>query len=209
MRYSSSMLVAIVISFFVFLGMSILVSTPKLNKSTQIEMVSFSKVQDIESTVMKYDKPKEPPKQEKVKQPPSAPSIDIVDNSTDRAALVIPIGKAKIIDASISKLSLPNITNPGINGETSRELYPMLMVQAIYPPDALRTKTEGWVKVKFIVNEFGLVSHAKVIDAKPRRVFNRSALKAIQKSKFKPLIVDGKKMPQTAVQVIEFKIKEQ
>jgi protein TonB len=46
-----------------------------------------------------------------------------------------------------------------------------------------------------------------VLDAKPRRLFERAAKKAILKWKFKPRIVDGKAVPRKAIQTIEFKLE--
>jgi protein TonB len=65
---------------------------------------------------------------------------------------------------------------------------------------------EGWVKVAFTITARGTVTDAVVVESKPRRLFNRSALTAIRKWRFKPQVVDGKPVPVRATQVIEFKL---
>lgn len=208
MRYSSSTLAAVVICLITFLGMSLLVSAPKYKKSTQIEMIDFSQVQDMKETAVKPDKPIEPPKQEKIKQPPAAPKIDVVESPPDRKSIPVPTGIAEISKALITPMALPDITNPGNAFTENRSLTPTLTMQAAYPPEAIRKKIEGWVKVEFTVNEYGMVTNASVIEAQPKRIFNRSAIRSIHKYKFEPLIVDGQAMPQKAVQIIEFKLND-
>jgi len=66
--------------------------------------------------------------------------------------------------------------------------------------------TEGWVKLEFTILEDGTVSDVDVLDADPKRVFDRAAKKAILRWKFKPLVVDGKAQQRRATQVIDFKL---
>lgn len=54
----------------------------------------------------------------------------------------------------------------------------------------------------------GTVTDVKILDSKPRRLFDRAAKRAILKWKFKPRVVDGKPVPRRAVQTIEFKLAE-
>lgn len=75
-----------------------------------------------------------------------------------------------------------------------------------YPRKALRNKEEGWVKVSFTITEKGTVSNPKVVSAKPRRVFDRSALQAIRKWRFKPKTVGGRPVRTNATQLIEFNL---
>jgi protein TonB len=87
------------------------------------------------------------------------------------------------------------------------ELIALVKIAPRYPRKAAIAKKEGWVKVEFIVTELGTVKDVKVLDAKPRRLFERAAKKAILKWKFKPRIVDGKAVPRKAIQTIEFKLE--
>ena len=65
---------------------------------------------------------------------------------------------------------------------------------------------EGWVKVIFTVEPDGSVSSPKVVESKPPRVFDSSALRAIKKWKFKPKVVNGIAVSQDGTQIIEFKL---
>lgn len=75
-----------------------------------------------------------------------------------------------------------------------------------YPRKAARSGEEGWVKIEFTITAQGEVTDPKVVASKPRRIFDRAALKAIRKWRFKPRTVNGKAVPRRAVQVIEFRL---
>ncbi len=83
---------------------------------------------------------------------------------------------------------------------------PLLRIEPDYPRKAARTRKEGWVKLAFTITERGTVIDPVVLDSRPRRVFNRSALTAIRKWRFRPKVVDGSAVPTRATQVIEFKL---
>ena len=189
--------------------MSLLIKPPKYQKSTQIDMVNFSKINDMKAPDT-YKKPKdfEKPVKEVIKKPPVAPKLDLTTTSSSEG-FILPAGLAPKISPELIKIALPSLVHPDIGfSSNNADLVQLLAIQPMYPPIAARNKIEGWVKVEFIVNEFGKVTKAKVIEAKPRGVFNTATLKAIYKSKFKPLMVDGKAVPQVATQIIEFKLEQ-
>ena len=66
---------------------------------------------------------------------------------------------------------------------------------------------EGWVKIEFTITETGTVKSPRVIDAEPPRVFNREAIRAILKWKFKPRVVDGVAVERLATQTIDFNLE--
>jgi len=208
MRYTSSMFVATILSLATFFGMSLLIANPKYKKSTVIEMVDFTNIADVKQQEVKPVEPPQPPKQIQSVSPPVAPAIDIAENR-DRPVTEIPTNRFHNNDFDITKLAKPTIgNNPGSHLNNDSDLIQLLAIEPVYPTTQLRNKIEGWVKVEFTVNEFGQVSQAKVIDSQPKRVFNNATLKAVYKSKFKPMKVNGKAISQTAVQIIEFKIKD-
>ncbi|SDD81676.1 energy transducer TonB [Kordiimonas lacus] len=76
-------------------------------------------------------------------------------------------------------------------GVSDGERIPIVRVNPTYPRRALIDGVEGWVILDFTVSEMGTVENAVVIDANPKGYFERAALKAIQKFKYKPTVVDG------------------
>ncbi|MBS0571616.1 MAG: energy transducer TonB [Proteobacteria bacterium] len=75
-----------------------------------------------------------------------------------------------------------------------------------YPPEAYRSRREGWVEVQFTITTDGTVNDAKVVNAEPARVFNQAALEAVRRWTFKPRTVDGKPTAEQATRRIEFKL---
>ena len=49
--------------------------------------------------------------------------------------------------------------------------------------------------MSFTILPSGATAHAEVIEAVPSSVFNRSALKAVERFKYTPKVVDGKAEP--------------
>ena len=80
------------------------------------------------------------------------------------------------------------------------DYLPIVKVSAIYPRRAQSRGIEGFVIVEFIVTKTGAVSNAKIIQAKPEGIFDRAALDAVAKSKYKPRVVDGGAMEVAGVQ---------
>jgi protein TonB len=78
-------------------------------------------------------------------------------------------------------------------------------VQPDYPPAAYRSRQQGWVEVQFTINADGSVSGAKVLESEPNRLFDRAALDAVRRWKFKPRMVNGEPTSELATRRIEFK----
>lgn len=86
------------------------------------------------------------------------------------------------------------------------DVVPIVRVEPSYPRDAIMRGLEGWVQVRFTINPDGSVSDPEVVAAEPPRVFNREAVRAILRWKFRPRIVDGQPVAREAEQLIEFRI---
>ena len=77
-----------------------------------------------------------------------------------------------------------------------------------YPPDAFRSRQEGWVEVAFTVAADGSVKNGSVVNANPPRLFNAAALRAIADWKFQPRLENGQPAEQTMRTRIEFKLPD-
>ncbi len=92
------------------------------------------------------------------------------------------------------------VGDPGLEDE----VIPLFKLTPEYPRKAARAGKEGWVKLEFTITRQGRVADAAVVEARPRRLFNRAALRAIRKWRFKPRITGGKPVARRATQIIEF-----
>jgi periplasmic protein TonB len=59
---------------------------------------------------------------------------------------------------------------------------------------------EGYVLLQFTIDELGRVVNPSGIEAQPRGVFDGAGLKAVERFKYKPRVVDGRAVPVTGVQ---------
>ncbi|TMP32650.1 energy transducer TonB [Pseudoalteromonas rubra] len=92
---------------------------------------------------------------------------------------------------------------------TDMQATPIVRVEPRYPSVAARDGTEGWVELHFTISETGTVIDAQVANAEPKRIFNREALKAIKRWKYRPQIVDGQPQPMPGQKVVlEFKLNQ-
>jgi protein TonB len=86
------------------------------------------------------------------------------------------------------------------------DIVPILRVEPIYPTVAMMRKIGGWVDVEYIVMPDGSVAQARVVASQPKGMFEKSALRAITKWKFKPRVVNGQPVPRAVTQRINFNV---
>lgn len=148
-----------------------------------------------------------PPKPPPPKNPPPPPKMEIQ--------------KVNQQVADMPKLDLPNLDIPLVGGSgmfigsfetidktAEGDIIPIVVIRPMYPRDAAMQGIEGWVKVEFTITPVGTVKDPRVIDSDPPRIFNREALRAILKWKFKPRVIDGVAVERPATQIIDFNLEQ-
>ncbi|MEL7449801.1 MAG: energy transducer TonB [Pseudomonadota bacterium] len=83
----------------------------------------------------------------------------------------------------------PPITGPGSAWGDGGPL-PIAKVSPIYPASALRRALEGFVIVEYTVTVTGAVRDPVVVESS-NRVFNKSAIDAALRFKYRPRVIDG------------------
>ena len=58
--------------------------------------------------------------------------------------------------------------------------------------------------LNLLVNEKGKVVNVKLVSAKPPRIFNKEASRAVRRWQFKPKTIDGVAVSQTGQLTVEF-----
>jgi protein TonB len=177
-------LVALGITFALFYVMQMLISmgggdSQNAFDGPSIEFVRLKRDSDI------LTRKRELPKKEKPPEAPPPPELQM--SQTDA-----PTGDTLAIAA-------PSVdVNPDIGGDislgmraTDAERVPIVRVQPQYPMRAQDRGLEGWVYVEFTITTNGSVRDPVVLDAEPPRVFDRAAIRAVRKWKYRPEIVDG------------------
>ncbi|MEN9464402.1 MAG: hypothetical protein RL217_583 [Pseudomonadota bacterium] len=169
-------------------------------------MVDFVRLQQESRTELKERHKSEPPKIQK----PQIPEQSL--NSSSSASLpALHTGlSAGALDMSISHNSLlgdATVSGSGM-GFGDSDVMPLVRMNAQYPQRAIRQKIEGYVTARLFINGEGSVDNVEILDAQPSGIFEREAIRAMYKYKFKPKMENGRAQPQTATQTIEFKLAE-
>jgi len=206
-RTAIAALIAVAVTFGLFLFMYGLISSggDKRGELDAIAGIHFGKV-EIPDDIQTRSRRK-PPKPPPPKEPPPPPKMQV--SKMDQQVQNLP------------QMDLPNLDVPLVGGEgmfigsfqqvdqnAEGDIIPVVVIRPMYPREAAISGTEGWVKVEFTITETGTVKDPRVIDAKPARIFNREAIRAILKWKFKPRVIDGVAVERRATQIIDFTLDE-
>ena len=93
----------------------------------------------------------------------------------------------------------PNTPKEGVlhkvEFKLNQDYQPLSKVEPEYPREALLNSIEGYVIIRFEIDESGSVANPRVLIAKPPNVFNESALTAVAQFKYTPTYVDGQPTP--------------
>lgn len=183
-RWMIALLIAALATLSVFWMMQGLISSGNsvVNEESFGRLTNFvdvSQDEDVQTKTRKVVKPpvaQEEPEQPKMAKPATQNSND---NSFDIGAL--DISGDLSVDA-------------GLNGASTSDgdYLPIVKVAPQYPRRALKKGIEGYATVEFTVTTLGTVKDPKVIDSKPKHVFDRAAINAAKKFKYKPKVIDGK-----------------
>lgn len=96
----------------------------------------------------------------------------------------------------------------GIQGPGSGDLVPIVRVAPLYPGRASSRGMEGYVIVQFTVTATGTVTDAIVIESSDS-LFDRAALAAVRKFKYRPRVVDGSPVAVAGVRnLFSFKLEK-
>ncbi len=96
-----------------------------------------------------------------------------------------------------------------VASQSDSDIVPVVRVNPQYPIRAEERGIEGWVELEFTISAAGTVKDAKVTNAKPKGVFDRSALRAIKKWKYNPKVEDGVAVDRPGVTVrLDFDLED-
>lgn len=199
-------MVAVGITFGLFLFMYKLISmgSGERKELDAIAGIHFGPVEIPDDIVERSRrKPKKPPPP---KDPPPPPRMQV--SKVDQTVQQMP-------QMDMPQIDVPMLGGAGmfignfeqVDKTAEGDIIPIVRINPIYPREAAMKGIEGWVKIEFTITEVGTVKSPKVIDSKPARVFNREAVRAILKWKFKPRVIDGVAVERRATQTIDFTLE--
>jgi protein TonB len=108
--------------------------------------------------------------------------------------------------------SAPAVASDSIPAEFSESqldapLIAVVRIPAVYPPGAIRNSIEGWVKVRFVVNETGRTEGIQILDARPPGLFESSVRRSVGTWRFKPGTVGGMPVRTVVQTTVRFELE--
>ena len=205
LRVPIALLLAAAVSLGLFYLMHVMISSGhgRLDRTESYSVVDFVRLKrESETQLKKRVIPEKPPLP---KEPPPPPQMSVAQ-TPDPQMPEIRMNMPKISSTGVTGGPFMGVVGGAVSTTENAELIPLVRIAPRYPRKAAMAGTEGWVKLSFTVTKEGSVKDVEVVEAKPRRVFDRAAKQAILKWKFKPKVVDGKPVERQAVQTIDFKL---
>ncbi len=190
-----------VVTFFLFVFMAFLIEPgdgPKRGEKQVVVELFMEKID--ENTRLKE---REPPKKPEPPDKPPPPQAARVNQSAKPNVLNIDLNM-KGLDSALAG------TGPFIGGTmTDGEAIPWVVIQPQYPRKAAMDGITGFVTLEFTVQPDGSPKDVRIINSKPRRMFDRAAMRAVYKWKFKPRVEDGIAIEQPNMRyTMEFKLEQ-
>lgn len=199
-RYGGAAAVALLISFGLFTIMQSLVARGTGGLAEKRERTVFDFVRlarDERTETKKREKP-----DRKIDQPDTdIPMPESQSSSLDSGGITVP-------NVAFSpELSLAG--GPSLGSGADADIMPLVRVNPRYPPRAQSRGIEGWVYLEFTITPQGTTTDIVVLDADPKGFFERSAINAVKKYKYKPRVENGKAIARPGVQIVlSFDIEE-
>jgi protein TonB len=193
-------IIALSVTFAIFFIIQALISqASELNKSNKApNFIEFIRIkQDDSLQERKRTIPDKPPTP---KRPPQ-PQVELDVSKPPPTAN---------LDFDMPDFSLPTdfsgafMGNLESMGTGTSQLIPIVKVAPRCPREAQISGIDGSVTLILNVNASGRVSTIQVKSAKPTRVFNSEAIKAVKRWQFKPKTIDGIAVDQKGELLVEF-----
>ena len=196
-RYAIGVGLGALVTFALFFLMQAIIATNEANLDEGVKgkLLDFVRLQDDQEIETKQRKPKPPPPPDE--PPPDMPKPDFEASDISQG---VDIG-AVSVDVSLS------VEGGGFSSDG--EYLPIVKVNPQYPRRALTRGIEGYVILEYVVTKIGGVRDPVVIEAKPPGIFNRAAINAALKYKYKPKVVNGEPIDVAGVKTrIVFELTE-
>lgn len=201
LRYSAAASLAAAVTLALFFFMQSLIRSGsgaigKLETARVVEFVRLRRESEIE--LKKRELPDRKPPEE-----PPPPEVDLSSVSNPR-----PGDLASAVPVYVPEVDLLGRPELG-SAPSDTDIVPLVRVSPQYPERARQRGIEGWVLLEFTVTEAGTVKDVVVVDAQPKGYFDRAALKAAERYRYKPKVENGVAVERSGVRlVISFELED-
>ncbi|WP_199608864.1 energy transducer TonB [Flocculibacter collagenilyticus] len=202
-RFLLSIIIGAAVTYVLFVFMAYLISGGDKRFQEKVEDIRVEILTAPPKSAVQERRRVPPPPPPPPKQPPKPEQPEPETQDANPNAMQFNMPSVNVGGTSAG------LSGPGGALGRDGDATPIVRIEPKYPIQAARDGKEGWVKLRFTINELGGVEDVEVIEAEPKRIFDREARRALKKWKYKPKIVDGKaeKQPGMTVQ-LEFKLNK-
>ena len=187
-RFFIGALLALPVAGGLFFIMQYLIATaePEIDQTKQRRLADILMPErEIETNI----KEQKPDKVEDPEEPP--PDLDTPDVDMDMDVEIVNVAPQAKVDVAISSSGMA--TGDG-------EYLPIVKVAPIYPRRAHTRGITGYCIVEYTVTTSGAIRDPQAVDCQPEGVFESASVKAAEKFKYKPRVVDGEAIEVAGVQ---------
>ena len=191
-RYALAIGLAVSVTFFLLWGMQVLIKggNDVLTDPPKGNVLDFIRLKQEEAPQKKERKPQKPPKPQT--PPPQVEPMQMAKANPNANAVSTSFTADVQADSGLAG---------GMNlASSDGEYLPLFKVAPIYPRRAQSRGIEGYVILEFTVTKNGSVRDPIVVESKPEKIFDRAAMDAALKFKYRPRVVDGEPMEVSGVQ---------
>ena len=198
-RYVISIVVGSIVTVSLLFVMQLLIVTGKqaLTDPRERHKLEFVRVKRNENLNVEDIIPEKPPKPPET--PPETPPQDMDNVNPDAPTINV---------APPTVTANTDIGGPGGMNIAEGDYLPIVRVAPVYPARALSRGLEGFVDLSFTVTTTGTVRDPIVLQS-TSSLFERAAIRAVLKFKYKPRVVDGVPVDVPGVKTrISFQLEE-
>lgn len=198
-RYGFSIVVGAAVTVTLLFVMQLLIASGNkaLTEATDTHRLEFVRVKRNEDLNIEDIVPEKPPKPPET--PPETPPQEMDNVNPDAPSISV---------APPQVSANTDIGGPGGMNIAEGDYLPIVRVAPVYPARALSRGLEGFVDLSFTVTTTGSVENPIVIQS-TSSLFERAAIRAVLKFKYKPRVVDGVPVSVPGVKTrISFQLEE-
>lgn len=177
------------------------------DRQQETHQINVIRLKQADSPVKRNnEKPPEPPPQRQIPKP-QAPKPAAAKLSLPYA--VNPRLPGAPDGLTLSVVPAAQIAGPAdifSTGDLDLPLAVLVRIPPVYPMSAKNRGTEGWVKVRFIVDENGSVGSVSVLESEPKTIFDDAVVRSVSGWKFKAGTIGGAPVKAWAETVVRFKL---
>lgn len=195
-RYVTAIAVAAVVTFGLFYVMQSLIAIDPNSGNQRQKRVAFDFIRFKRDEATERKRREKPRKIERSEAPPAA---QMPVSQLSRA----PMQSALKVDAPPFRPGVAMAGDPHLGGSVSdSDVVPLVRPLHRYPSRAQARGVEGWVHVRFDVTPEGGTDNIVVVDSDPPDTFDRAAVEAVKRYKYKPRVENGAPVMRPGVEVV-------